>query len=154
MKNLFYSICSSFRSFYRRLKLSWHVLRKDKDYDYSYLYQLLYIKFSNMVDYFETDGVADMKSDIDKIKHCRDICKHLMKCEDYPKHINICNAERFFHNKKDFEWWQDTINDDSTSLDLHNNYNKSDFMLETYYNMKARHLLFKLMDTYIESWWD
>ena len=44
-----------FRNFLRRLKLLWYVLRKDKDYDSSYLYQLLYIKFSNMVDYFETD---------------------------------------------------------------------------------------------------
>lgn len=103
MKNPFKNICCSFHSLSRKIRLSWYILKKDKDYDYAYLYQLLYIKFSNMVDYFETDGVADMKSDIDKIKYCRNICKHLIKCEDYPEHINVHNDSRFFNSKEEFE---------------------------------------------------
>lgn len=159
MKNLFYSICSSFRSFSRRLKLSYHVFRKDKDYDGSYLYQLLYIKFSNMVDYFETDGVADMQSDIDKIKYCRDICKHLMKCEEYPEHINTHNSSRFFHSKEEFEQWQkvfkiNPIADVSIDIFKGFSYNKRNFALEDYYDIKARTLLFELMNNYIETWWD
>ena len=154
MKKLFL-----FRNFSRRLKLLWHILRKDKDYDSSYLYQLLYIKFSNMVDYFETDGVADMQSDIDKIKYCRDICKHLMKREKYPEHINTHNCCRFFCNKEEFELWQKNFKKNSiveVSIDIFKgfSYNKRNYALEDYYDIKARTLLFKLMNNYIETWWD
>lgn len=146
-----------FRSFSCRLKLLWYILRKDKDYDSAYLYQLLYIKFSNMVDYFETYGVTGIQSDIDKIKYCRDICKHLMKCEEYPKHINTHNCCRFFYNKEEFELWQKNFKKNSiveVSIDVFKgfDYNKRNYALEDYYNIKARTILFKLMNNYIETW--
>ena len=152
-----YKILFLFRSFSRRMKLLWYVLRKDKNYDSSYLYQLLYIKLSNMVDYFETYGVTGMQSDIDKIKYCRDICKHLMKCEEYPEHINTHNCCRFFYNKEEFELWQKNFKKNSiveVSIDIFKgfDYNKRNYALEDYYDIKARTILFKLMNNYIETW--
>lgn len=157
-KNFRYSL----RCFRRRLYLSWFILKKDRDWDQMYMYKMLYMKFSNMVDYFEKDGVADMVSDIDKIKYCRDICKHLADCETYPERININNAKRVFCDKRQYAGWMWSYKNDNEKpfsdwkIDLLKDYKFSNKRLseEELYDEKAKYVLFELMKTYIGNWWD
>lgn len=118
-------------------------VNQDRDWDYSFIYKLLYRKLSNVLAYAQSETVSDEESwRLPWLKRAIALCDILIK-EYIPhdKYVNIHNAKRFREARK-FKFNHTGIS------------NLWRYEEESLYLIKAKHLFFKIMANYIENWWD
>lgn len=134
---------------------------KKPDWDYGYIYSLIAAKLENVLDYAIKDSVTYPEHwKLDKLKICIKLAKHLAGItENYPEHINKNNIARFVHptelkffnfnhEERPFEKWNtDVLNFVTGKLLDEANYH-------ALYDVKAQHLFFKMLNQYINCWWD
>lgn len=150
-----------FRNMKRKLKLIKCAIN-DKDWDYCYIYRLLLVKLENIQEYYTVDRVCESwNGNEQKIKYAIGILRHLTDTttNSYPVHINTNNIRNYvsedklkyynFHNE-DKPFKNSTVsflsNIEGTELDRINR--------QEFYDVKARIILFKLLNRYLPYWWD
>lgn len=134
------------------------VLRKDEDWDFSYLYQLERLKLKRMFNYFSEKGKycnPEISGQISTCIKLLDIIleedpitlKYLNECNyrPYPKYVNWKNEERFNLGRKtpikeEFLKSKENI--------------RIQFLLESLRRKKAISLYHKLRIRFTDSWWD
>jgi hypothetical protein len=84
------------------------VIWKDRDWDYVYLYQIIYKKLDTMEDFFRSDKTMTMDSlnTAEEIREAKKILKRMI--EEYSYYEGYENdKERFFEllNKNIQKWW-------------------------------------------------
>ncbi len=149
----------------RNIKRKWRLMKcvkDDKDWDYYFVYKLLLVKLENIQDYYiyDREGVHWNGNEY-KIQYAINILKHLIDetLDTYPEHINTNNIKNYvpenmiqyynFHNEdKPFkDWTLDCMrNIEGKELDRINR--------QEFYDIKARAILFKLLNNYLPYWWD
>lgn len=116
------------KRYIRRIKNILHwlpVLWRDEQWDYYYIYEILKCKLSLMESNIRSNGNhVSAKYDADRIKLCIRL-------------IDIVQSEYYY--EKVLESRNITEETVSKSHELHN---------------KAKRILFKVLDNYIERWWD
>lgn len=140
----------------------------DRDWDWSFIYDLLYVKLNNILDYSMNNTVTYTEnwrpewlkraiSLIDFIKN---------NCYDKPVNVNLNNVSRFgleavreYNLLLEYEKEKREnngerighIGDKEITINIDN---LIKYCKEEIYHIKARHLFFKILDNYIEHWWD
>ena len=145
------------------------VVYKDRDWDYCYIYDLLSAKLKNVLEYSETTTITTTKAWRPQwIKRAIALIDILKGTEDFlhDVYVNLNNYKRFgmeakvFYNsiqqyEKEIEETggirYGTINGKKTPVFLEE---MIKFNKEEIYQIKARHLLFKILNQYIVYWWD
>lgn len=150
---------------YRLMK----VVYKDRDWDYCYIYDLLSAKLKNVLEYSETTTITTTKAWRPQwIKRAIALIDILKGTEGFlhDVYVNLNNYKRFgmeakvFYNsilqyEKEIEETggirYGTINGKKKPIFLEE---MIKFNKEEIYQIKARHLLFKILNQYIVYWWD
>ena len=145
------------------------VVYKDRDWDYCYIYDLLSAKLKNVLEYSETTTITTTKAWRPQwIKRAIALIDILKGTEDFlhDVYVNLNNYKRFgmeakvFYNsiqqyEKEIEETggirYGTINGKKKPIFLEE---MIKFNKEEIYQIKARHLLFKILNQYIVYWWD
>jgi hypothetical protein len=122
---------------------------KDEDWDYTYIYDLLYAKLNRMEDYWKNcdDWIrsANHNKEYESIKIAKNLCKRLSE-ENY-----LTNAT-FWHDKKygDYLDFKNILNDENVERE-------KDFIkaieLATNNKKRDREYLFDLLKNKIKDWW-
>lgn len=150
---------------YRLMK----VVYKDRDWDYCYIYDLLSAKLKNVLEYSETKTITTTKAwRPEWIKRAIALIDILKGTKDFlhDVYVNLNNYKRFgmeakvFYNlifkyEKEIEETggirYSTVNGEKKPIFLEE---MIKFNKEEIYQIKARHLLFKILNQYIVYWWD
>jgi len=135
------------------------VIWKDRDFDHSYMYEILYFKLKNMQEFFDSDCpmCANSKRKAKQIIIAKNLCKRLIE-QQY-----LMNALTEYHKKygeDSFDWhteptenpklhrlvwdWSEQQHKEFTRASNH-----SDYM-----EQQDLDYLFKHMRKYIQGWWD
>jgi len=145
-----------YRKQWRKMKLMWTVIQ-DEDWDYSYIYKLLERKLRNIQEYAKIDTVT---YESNWQPRYLDIAIKLCEKLQYGIHdigyVNINNAKRF-RDARDLNFEPRQPNPHIRSEILKQAWEQVDFVKyakEDLYEIKARHLLFKILENYIGYWWD
>lgn len=114
------------------------VASKQHNWDYAEIYELIATKLECMLDYAEKDTVASTDQwRPEWIRRAIRLAKHLAAEDGYPEYININNAKRY-----QFDSWINMYAPDNR------------FIHESFYDRKAKYIFFKILDNYINNWWD
>lgn len=114
------------------------LVRRQHNWDYGELYELIAKKLECMLDYAKTDSVGYYQDwHPEWIIRAINLGNHLAGKYKYPQHINTNNMSRFA---------------DTEYLGKYAGENR--WAQEEVYNIKAKYLFFEIMKNYIENWWD
>ena len=146
------------------------IVYKDRDWDWRFIYDLLSVKLKNILEYSETKTVTEPKEWrpewIKRAITLIDIVRDSTYIYENGFNVNLNNYKRFGKEavfaynsieryKKEIEETgpirYGTLNGKQMPIYLEDliRYGKEDI-----YHIKARHLLFSILEHYIEYWWD
>lgn len=135
------------------------VIYQDRDWDYDFIYVLLYHKLKNMQEFFESDKVWSTKSDrvAKQIMISKNLCKRLSD-QQY-----LTNALTNYHNKygEDSTVWHSEPTENPKlhrlvwdwSEQQHKDFTKASNHSD-YMEQQDLDYLFKYLRKYIQGWWD
>ncbi len=115
---------------------------KMPDYDQHSFYALIALKLENIFHYAVLDSNSYTETwRPDMIRRAIDIAWYLAGDGDFSQDVNMNNITRFIPEYERYKYelngqWEDKI------------------QKEEFYNIKAKHLLFKIIETYIDFWYD
>ena len=142
---------------------------KDRDWDYCYIYDLLSAKLKNVLEYSETTTITTTKSwRPEWIKRAIALIDILKGTEGFlhDVYVNLNNYKRFGMEAKVFynsiqQYEKEIEETGGIRYGMVNGKKKPIFLeemikfnKEEIYQIKARHLLFKILNQYIVYWWD
>ena len=145
------------------------VVYKDRDWDYCYIYDLLSAKLKNVLEYSETTTITTTKVwRPEWIKRAIALIDILKGTEDFlhDVYVNLNNYKRFGMEAKVFynsilQYEKEIEETGGIRYGMVNGKKKPIFLeemikfnKEEIYQIKARHLLFKILNQYIVYWWD
>ena len=91
------------------LKIIWN----DRDFDYGYLYEIMYLKLENMQKFFESDNTCSMGAEVyaKQIRECKELLKRIMNEEVFEEYrendyytIPLIEIEKKSEEEKNLFW--------------------------------------------------
>lgn len=142
LKQSFSNFVCGIHNLIKWLPVIWH----DRDWDYCYLYNILYFKLKNMEQLHEeySDLFVNSKKKIRQLKIAKNLAKRLFE-ENYISNVIMGREERYDLALKKF------LRNDKNSTDLkwfERCYEHADYMEE-----QDREYLFNLIKKHICDWW-
>jgi hypothetical protein len=135
-------------------------LRKQREWDYVFLFEMLLFKLKRMKDYFDNHGVAERsKQEEQALNLAISLCDRLVNRDDlaYAKHFSKRLDEKWGEyvlkdTGKDFKFTRSRLTmgrEDEYNSDLRKLYKLSDKIME-----RDRKLMFNIISKYSLYWWD
>ena len=146
--NKFYSIIESIQNIIRWFPIIW----QDKDFDFGYVYRILYFKFKNMEEFFRSENAwsANSIKDANRIKVAKNLAKRLSES-------NHLENAMMFYNKKYGDKKIMTIENgwvvwtkDKKMMDAFEKCGKH----SEYMEKQDKEFLFDYLKKYSDRWWD
>lgn len=134
------------------------VIWKDRDFDHNYMYEIIYLKLSNMQKFFESDYPICANADrrAKQIMIAKNLCKRLIE-QNYLSNA-LTNYKSKYGDESGFHFEQ-TENKNlhklvwDETVEQRNEFKKSSEH-SNYMEQQDLDYLFKHMRKYIQGWWD
>jgi len=155
------SIITSIRNILHWIPIIW----KDRDWDYNFLYEILYFKLINMERYLREHGHStNAEKDAGRIKTCTNLLKRLM---DDEYHDTVFKKHDKKWGEPEFNWGE--LNDKPgyselkikkpnviTKEDEEIESNEYNHLMQVENNLRQRDIdyLFSIIKKYHQGWWD
>ncbi len=153
IKDKYYSIKNGIWNIIRWFPVIW----KDRDWDYYYIFALLYHKFSNMEKFFRSDNAysANALDVADKIRVAKLLCKRIID-DNYVDNALMPVEEKYGELKYHFE----PTNNEKLKAMVFDEFpeerkaRSKAYEHAEYMEKQDRKMLFTMLDKYIDGWWD
>ena len=156
LKEKYYNLKQGIKNLIRWIPVVW----RDRDYDQSFVFYILYHKFKHMEDYFRGDNCwgADAEKYADEIKVAKNLCKRLYE-EDYlenalfwhDKKFESINLADLFEPSSEYEGYSIYVGDRNEARDksFKGCCKHSDYM-----EKQDKDYLFSYLYKHLDGWWD
>jgi hypothetical protein len=151
---MFYKIKSRILNLIKWLPVIWY----DRDWDYGYIYKFLYYKLRFMQEFFESDKTYSVNAlkIAKKIMIAKNLAKRLYE-DKYLENATFWHDRKFEERLVD-EWFKPTINGFYIYVEDPNTERRKSFERccnhSDYMKKQDREMLFRMLNKYIEHWWD
>ena len=152
IKAFYYNILYGIQNLWKWRKIIW----QDRDWDYVYIYEMLYFKLKNMEKHIKEYGrFIGSERVVHELMVCKNLCKRLMN-DDYLENALI-PVEKKYGNLK-YHWEDSDVSGFKTLVfdeckDERKARNRA-YEHAGYMKRQDKRLLFDMMCKHIDGWWD
>lgn len=165
LKSLYYNIIYGIQNLFVYFSVIW----KTREWDFEFIYELIQFKLKRVRKHLEEHNLFEnVDKTCQQIRICENLIQRLLD-NDYNKFLHKKHEEKF--GKFNFEsiFYKKGKTDDEDLYELKSKYSKCKndnevdladeekhkiYMLDGLAYEKDRKLLFKILEKYIEGWWD